>query len=100
MKQVRLHDDARLELTHEALYYAGISAHLGERLVAAVEGAVALAAEFPEIGSPYLLRTRRVFPKKFPFSVVYVVREREIVVLAVAPFSPKPGYWRARRSAA
>ena len=50
------------------------------------------------MGSPYLFKTRRVFPKRFPFSVVYVQRRNEIVVLAVAPFRRKPGYWRSRRN--
>jgi hypothetical protein len=38
-----------------------------------------------------------VFPKKFPFSVVYLVGENEIVIFAVAHFKRKPGYWKSRR---
>ena len=57
-----------------------------------------LASELPDMGSPYKYGTRRVFPRKFPFSVVYVARESEIYVLALAPFSRKPGYWRSRKS--
>ena len=98
MKAVRFHAAARQELADEALYYAAISPKLGERFVAAVEAATELASEFPSIGSPYRHSTRRVFPKKFRFSVVYVERDRELFVLAVAPFSRKPGYWRSRRS--
>lgn len=97
MKPVRFHDAARAELVHEVGYYGGIARSLGERLAGAVEQAVALAAEYPEMGSPYKHGTRRVFPRKFPFSIVYIVRETEIVVLAIAPFSRKPGYWRSRR---
>lgn len=37
-------------------------------------------------------------PKKFKFSLVYVPYENEILILAVAPFRKKPGYWKARRS--
>jgi hypothetical protein len=39
-----------------------------------------------------------VFPKKFPFSVVYLVGENEIVIFAVAHFKRKPGYWKSRRN--
>jgi len=95
--RVRFHDAARSELAEEVLYYAEIDRRLGERLATAVERAVALAAEFPEMGSPYKFGTRRVFPKRFPFSVVYVHRRDEIYVLAVAPFRRKPGYWRSRK---
>ncbi len=97
MKAVRFHEEAKRELADEALYYAAISPHLGERFVAAIEAAAALASEFPGIGSPHRYKTRRVFPKKFRFSVVYVERGEEIYILAVAPFSRKPGYWRGRR---
>ena len=83
----------------EALRYASISPRLGERFVAAVEQAVQIAAEFPHMGSPYKQGTRRVFPRKFPFSIVYVVRESEIHVLALASFSRRPGYWRSRGTA-
>lgn len=97
MSSVRFHDAARSELAEEVLYYAEIDRRLGERLVAAVDRAVALAAEFPEMGAPYKFGTRRVFPKRFPFSVVYVRQGDEVVVLALAPFSRKPGYWRSRK---
>jgi toxin ParE1/3/4 len=94
---VRFHDAARSELAEEVLYYAQVDRRLGERLAQAVERAVALAAEFPEMGSPYKLGTRRVFPKRFPFSVVYLHRRDELYVLAVAPFRRKPAYWASRR---
>lgn len=97
MISVRFHDAARSELAEEVLYYVQIDRRLDERLFESVQRAVALASEFPEMGSPHLFKTRRVFPKRFRFSVVYVQRPNEIVILAVAPFRRKPGYWRARR---
>ncbi len=87
MKPVRFHDAARAELVHEILHYATISIRLGQRLAAAVEQAVELASECPGMGSPYKYGTRRVFPKKFPISLVYVVRKSKVYVLALAPFS-------------
>lgn len=96
MKALRFHDAARLELLSEVSYYSTISPLLAQRLAGAVEEAVALARSFPEIGVPYLQQTRRVFPKKFPFSIVYVEADSEIYIVAFAPFRRKPGYWRAR----
>ena len=98
MKPVRFHDEARAEIAHETLYYTGVSKALAERFVKAVEDAVALASEFPAMGAKYKYGTRRCFPKKFPFGVVYVERPHEVYVLALAPCAPKPGYWRSRRS--
>jgi toxin ParE1/3/4 len=70
---------------------------LGDAFVDSVEHALRIAQEFPEMGAPYRYGTRRVFPKRFPHSVVYVHRETEIFVLAVAPFKRRPAYWKLRR---
>ena len=98
MKTIRYHDEARLELVHEVGYYTAISRQLGERFDKAIQFAVNRAAQFPELGSPHVFGTRRVFPKKFRFSVVYVINENELIVLAIAPFNRRPGYWRVRRN--
>ena len=97
MSVIRYHHEARLELLHEIAYYTAISRRLGESFDKAIEAAEHRAAEFPELGSPYKHGTRRVFPKKFPFSVVYVATDNEIFILAIAPDSRKPGHWKARR---
>jgi toxin ParE1/3/4 len=97
VKPVRFHDDATAEIAHETLYYNAVSKARAEQFVKAVENAVALASEFPGMGSPYKHGTQRYFPKKFPFSVVYIERANEVYVLALAPTARKPAYWRARR---
>ena len=94
--RVRFHAAALGELAHEVDYYAKISPRLGERFATVVERAVAIAAEFPDMGSPHRYGTRRVFPKRFPFSVVYLHRGGEVLVLAIASDDKKPGYWRSR----
>ena len=98
MNRVRFHDQALAELEAEALYYEARDRGLGERFTSEIEAAIKIAAEFPDMGSPFKYGTRRVFPKKFPFSVVYRIHRSEIVVLAVAPDTRKPGYWRNRRN--
>ena len=98
MKPVRFHDEAKAEIAHETLYYNSISKALAEQFVKAVENAVALASEFPGMGTTYKYGTRRFYPRKFPFSVVYLERADEIYVLALAPFARKPDYWRTRRT--
>jgi toxin ParE1/3/4 len=96
VNSVRFHDKARAELVHEVEFYTAVSRRLGERFDKAVKSAVSLAAEFPDLGSPYFFDTRRVFPKKFHFSIVYVTLGTEVFVVAIAPDSRKPGYWRSR----
>ena len=98
MKPARFHDEAKAEIAHETLYYSAVSRALAERFVKAVEDAVALASEFPTMGTTYKYGTRRCYPKKFPLSIVYLDRRNEIYILALAPFSRKPGYWKSRRN--
>ena len=94
---VRFHQDALGELEAEALFYETKVKGLGEGFANEVEAAVKIAAEFPEMELPFKFGTRRVFPRKFPFSIVYRIRASDIVVLAVVPDARKPGYWRNRR---
>ncbi len=39
---------------------------------------------------------RRHFKKPFPYAVLYVDEPDSVLVLAVAPFKRRPGYWRHR----
>jgi hypothetical protein len=100
VRAVRYLDEARAEFLHEVKYFTSVSPRLGEGFDEAVRKAELLAAEFADMGSPYKYGTRRVFPGKFKFSIVYLTRPTEVVVVAVAPFKRKPGYWRPRLSAA
>jgi len=96
VKQLAFHPAALAELGEEAQYYNARSSGLGYRFIEQVEIAAELAAAMPGIGSPYLAGTRRVFPKDFPHSIVYREVGTKIVVIAVAAFKRKPGYWRTR----
>ena len=96
MKRVLFHEEARAELVHEVEFYTAISRKFGERFNLSVKEAVNLAAEFPDLGSPHFFETRRTFPKKFPFSVVYLNFDGEIFIVAIAPYSRKPRYWQSR----
>ena len=100
MRSVRYVEEAREEFLYEVEYFSAVSPRIGRRFDEAVQKAEALIAEFSDAGFPYKYGTRRVFPGKFKFSIVYLVREDEVVVVAVAPFKRKPGYWRSRTGAA
>jgi len=97
-KSLRFHQDALAEFVDQAVYYESKSAGLGKRFTDEVEAATQIACEFPEMGAPFKHKTRRVFPKKFPFSVVYRVFSEEIVIIAIAPDARKPAYWRNRKN--
>lgn len=97
MKPVRFLEEAQDELLEQISYYEEHQKGLGDRFRESVEAATALVSAHPKLGSPWKLRTRRVFPKGFPFSVVYRIEPSELVVFAVAHFKRRPTYWRSRK---
>lgn len=96
MKPFNFHRAAREELLYQAQFYEERSEGLGVRFLEQVESAIKLAASMPRIGIPYKHETRRVFPKDFPFSIVYRDMGEHLIVFAVAAFKRKPAYWRGR----
>lgn len=96
MKPSTFHPDALTELQQQAEYHEEHNIGLGQRFIAQVEAAVALATSMPSVGSPHRFDTRRVFPRDFPHSTIDIETPDSLVILAVAPFKRKPGYWRRR----
>ena len=97
MKPVRFLEEAQNEFLEQISYYEESQKGLGDRFRESVEVLTVLASAHPKLGSPWKLRTRRVFLKGFPFSVVYRIEPAELVVFAVAHFKRRPTYWRRRK---
>jgi len=69
----------------------------GEFFRAVTEGTDRIEGH-PEIGTPLSpdRLTRRVLVPGFPYQIVYRLSPAEIVIVAVAHLSRRPGYWRSR----
>lgn len=87
---------AQREFLKEVIYYNEQASGLGAAFVREIEEATARALAFPEAGSLATKNTKRVFVKRFPFSVVYRPDREGIVVFAVAHHSRQPEYWVSR----
>ena len=96
MKRVTFIAPARLEFLQEVLYYNGLETGLGAAFAKEVEAAAARALAFPDAGSTASKNTKRVFVKRFPFSVVYRTDEEGIVIFAIAHRLRRPAYWISR----
>ncbi|MBN9428860.1 MAG: type II toxin-antitoxin system RelE/ParE family toxin [Burkholderiales bacterium] len=96
MKPVRFLEEAQVEFLEQIGYYEAQHKGLGQRFREQVEAAVGLASTHPRLGSPWKLRTHRVFPREFPFAVVYRNETNEVVIFAIAHFKRRPTYWRGR----
>ena len=96
MRKVRLIADARREFLKEVVYYENIRVGLGRRFRIAATAAFKKAVESPLSGKPGVAETRRILVAGFPFAVVYIASESEVVVYAVGHLSRKPEYWIGR----
>ena len=96
MTKVRLIADARREFFSAVIYYEKARKGLGKRFRRAAEAAFLRAGERPLSGTPGVAGTRRLRLKGFPFAVIYLPSEDEIMVYAVAHFSREPEYWIER----
>jgi toxin ParE1/3/4 len=94
-----------LEYLEEALQEAEAAARwYAERSVTAAAGfsdeiaaAESAIVRLPEAWPPHDHGTRRYLLQRFPFSVVYRVEARRILIVAVAHARRRPGYWKSRR---
>jgi toxin ParE1/3/4 len=88
---------AEQELIEGARFYAReANAELGHAFISQFERSATLLLEHPNLGAVWRGSVRRLPLRRFPYSIVYYVREFEIRVLAIAHQRRKPGFWRGR----
>ena len=101
MPRVRIDNTAAQELAEAAAWYEEESPGTGERLLGAFEAAVSLLREEPlpllaMTGEAGQLGAKRLLLHRFPFDIIVVEEAEELVVIALAHQSRRPGYWLTR----
>jgi hypothetical protein len=96
---IRFHRLAIAEIDHEVDYYESRQIGLGEELEDEIDAVLTMIGRFPEAAPQWKHRRDRrvVVLARFPFTMPYQLVGREIVVLALAHTSRRPGYWAQRR---
>ena len=87
---------AEEELIEAALYYESASTGLGNDFLDDVQLAIDSLREYPHAGAVIDPQLRRKLLSRFPFGLVYAVAAKEIVIVAVAHYGRRPGYWQSR----
>lgn len=95
------HPEAREELLRAVDWYDDRRLGLGGDFAQRVQEQVRLIEAFPHIGALVPLpqrrgAVRRLRVARFPYAIVYVIRDETIFILAVAHGSRRPDYWRSR----
>jgi hypothetical protein len=92
----RFHEAADAELVEAIEYYDAKAAGLGDRFLAEVKLATRHMEQYPQIAPVSDDGVRVSVLVRFPYSLMYVVDEHEILVLALAHQSRRPRYWADR----
>jgi len=100
-RRFRIDHRATEEFDAAAEWYEAQRAGLGREFIDSVEMAVQQIQERPGLGGPVpgvdsKLNVRRLLLRKFPYAIVYMESEGEILIVAIAHGHRKPGYWRER----
>ncbi len=83
-------------MTESAKFYENESKGLGSNFLDEIEHSVSLVCKSPEIAQKSSGEIRRFVLARFPYSLIYVEEEKEILILAVAHHKREPGYWKNR----
>ena len=95
-KLVELHDEASVEYDAAFDWYLARSAEAAVKFDAEAARALAEIGKAPQRWAVGSHHTRRFLLRQFPFVLIYRECDVDVLVLAVAHTSRKPGYWKLR----
>ena len=90
------HPDAEEELNQAVDYYNHCQPLLGWDFAREVYSAVQNILAYPRAWTPLSKNTRRCLVNRFPFGVIYQIKKKEVLIIAVMQLNRKPGYWQTR----
>lgn len=90
------HPEARIEFIDAIAYYENSSKGVGLRFSSEVYATINRVTARPNSWPRLTENTRRCLTRRFPYSIVYEVREQDVLVIAIAHFSRRPFYWSDR----
>lgn len=96
MTRVSFHRLAERELNDAALYYESESPGLGIKFIDEIDGHIDRIVRNPKAGEEVRGEVRRRILRKFPYGILYSVKDGGIRILAIMNLKRKPNYWVGR----
>ncbi len=98
VKSFRFHRAAQAEFNAALAWYAARSLDAADDFADLIAAGIRSIRERPEAWPmwPGRVGVRVRVLRRFPYSIVYVVREQHLVIIAVAHQSRRPDYWLSR----
>jgi plasmid stabilization system protein ParE len=97
MTPVELLPAARGDYDESFDWYAGRSPAAARHFSMAVDEALRLIGQSPQMFAVVDTVHRACLLKQFPYSIVYRVEPKRALVVAIAHVKRRPGYWRGRK---
>ena len=93
---IDLLDPANSEFIETIAFYNLQSEGLGYEFAAEVKRAMGRIVQYPEAWAPLSKRTRRCRTNRFPYGLIYQIRNNTILIVAVQNLHKHPDSWKSR----
>jgi len=94
--RLRVHPDARREFDDAVDYYERENPGLGAKFTDEVDAGFARIRKHPDAAPLVAPNVRKLVLARFPYTLVYEVRDDFTRILAIAHQRKRPYYWRRR----
>lgn len=89
-------EPAQKELFDAVEYYDEQQSGLGFEFALEVQKSINRIIRYPNAWSKFSARTRKCHCNHFPYSIIYFLKESEIIIVAIMHSKRKPNYWKKR----
>lgn len=96
MMKFYFHPDADKELDQTVEYYEDCRDGLGLEFAEDVYATIERIMEYPSAWSEMSKNTRRCLTNRFPYGVIYQMKDNALRIIAVANLNRRPDYWQER----
>jgi len=95
-KEIHFLSAAEQELQKTIQYYNDESPGLGYEFANEIRNTLGRIIQYPEAWHPLSNRTRRCRTNRFPYGVIYQIRNDMILIVAIMHMNRKPQSWKPR----
>ena len=92
----KFHPEAEKELNQAIDYYEETKSHLGLEFASEIYATIHRIIEFPTAWQVMTSKTRRCLTNRFPFGVIYYIKEDCLIIVSIMHLNRKPNYWLNR----
>jgi plasmid stabilization system protein ParE len=92
----QFHSAAEDELDQAVEYYERCQSGLGLEFAEEVYATIARIIEYPEVWSQMSRNTRRCLTNRFPYGIIYRIKNNNLHIIAVANLHRRPDFWKER----